>query len=54
MLSIYIGSSMLVALFVTVYIGMKNRYSATEGLLAIILAEILFVGFSLIAFGLFS
>ncbi len=54
MLSLYLGGAMLLALFVTVYIGMKNRYSAIEGLLAIVLAEILFIGIALVAFGLIS
>jgi len=50
MITTYIAISMLLALFLGFYIGLKNQYTAQEGTLAIILLEILFIAGSLLVY----
>ena len=52
MLALFIGVAMLSALLIGVYYGFKHRYTATEGTLALLLLEVLFVSIALIAYGI--
>lgn len=50
MVTTYIAVSMLLALFLGFYLGLKNQYTAQEGTLAIILLEILFIAGALLVY----
>lgn len=46
-----IGVTLLLGLFLSVYLGLKHRYTATEGLLALVVFEIFFLGIALTVYG---
>ncbi len=52
MLSLLVGSAMLLGLFIGVYFGFRHQYTAAEGTLALLLLEVLFIGIALVAYGI--
>ncbi|MDR2431687.1 MAG: hypothetical protein LBD99_05485 [Candidatus Margulisbacteria bacterium] len=52
MLVLVIGICMSLGLWSAVYLGFKEKYSASEGTLALLVLEILFLSSGLIIYGL--
>ena len=53
MIFLLLGVSLLVAIFTAVYLGMRNSYTATEGLLALVLLQSLFLGIIFTVYGIY-
>ena len=52
MLALIIGVAMLFGIVVGVYFGFRHQYTATEGTLALLLLEVLFIGIGLTIYGI--
>jgi len=47
------GICLLFGLFSAIWLGLKHRYTATEGLLALLVFEIFFFGVAFTAYGIY-
>ncbi|MBU0580262.1 MAG: hypothetical protein KKA19_03705 [Candidatus Margulisbacteria bacterium] len=54
MLVLIIGVAMLLGFIVGVYYGLRHQYTATEGTLALLCLEVLFVSIGLIIYGILN
>ena len=52
MLPLIIGIAMLLGFVVGVYYGLRHQYTATEGTLALLCLEVLFISIGLIIYGI--
>ncbi|MFC1517630.1 hypothetical protein ACFL5G_03630 [Candidatus Margulisiibacteriota bacterium] len=52
MLVLILGVAMLLGVLVGVYYGFRHQYTATEGTLALLLLEVLFIGIGLTVYGI--
>ena len=54
MLSIIMGSAMMISLIIAVYLGFKEQYNATEGTLAMIVLLTFFCSIGLVINGIIT
>lgn len=54
MLVLIIGICMSLGLWTGVYLGFKEKYNASEGTLALLVLEVLFISLGLTFYGLFK